>query len=70
LVTVIDGHPATLSWLGAVRGHWTRALGVERFGQSGSISDLYRHYGVDAHAILAAVQTMSPGKPLRHLMLR
>ncbi|RXT37418.1 transketolase [Mesorhizobium erdmanii] len=67
LVTVIDGHPATLSWLGAVHGHRTRALGVERFGQSGSIPDLYRHYGVDAQGILAAVQSMSSGKPLRHL---
>jgi len=67
LVTVIDGHPATLSWLGAVRGHRTRALGVERFGQSGSISDLYRHYDLDAQGILAAVQSISPGKPLRHL---
>ncbi|MBZ9772286.1 transketolase-like TK C-terminal-containing protein [Mesorhizobium sp. CO1-1-8] len=70
LVTVIDGHPATLSWLGAVHGHRTRALGVERFGQSGSISDLYRHYGVDAQGILAAVQTMAAGKPIRHLRLR
>ena len=34
LVTVLDGHPATLSWLGAVLGHRVRALGVDRFGQS------------------------------------
>src|SRR5665213_1024940 len=42
LVTVIDGPPATLSWLGGVRGHRVRALGVDRFGQSGDIPDLYR----------------------------
>ena len=41
---MIDGHPATLGWLGAVHGHRTRALGVEHFGQSGSVADLYRHY--------------------------
>ena len=50
LVTVLDGHPATLAWLGGVRGHRVRSLGVEHFGQTGSIADLYRHYGIDADA--------------------
>ncbi len=54
LVTVLDGHPATLSWLGAVRGQVLQPLGVEHFGQSGDIVDLYRHYGIDADAILEA----------------
>jgi pyruvate dehydrogenase E1 component len=55
LVTVLDGHPATLSWLGAVAGHRVVALGVERFGQSGNIPDLYREYDLDPEAIVAAV---------------
>ncbi|MEQ8503647.1 MAG: hypothetical protein RIB84_29895, partial [Sneathiellaceae bacterium] len=67
LVTVLDGHPATLGWLGAVQGHRTRALGVEHFGQTGTIAELYRHHGIDAAAILAAAQGLSPGKPIRHL---
>jgi len=54
LVTVIDGHPATLSWLGAVARHRVHPLGVEHFGQSGDIPDLYRVYGLDADAILDA----------------
>jgi pyruvate dehydrogenase E1 component len=54
LVTVIDGHPATLSWLGAVAGHAIQPLGVEHFGQSGDIPDLYRLHGLDAEAILDA----------------
>ena len=54
LVTVLDGHPATLSWLGAVRGHRVRALGVDRFGQSADLTDLYRVHGLDAGAILDA----------------
>jgi pyruvate dehydrogenase E1 component len=29
-----------------------RPLGVEHFGQTGSIPDLYRHYGIDANAIV------------------
>jgi pyruvate dehydrogenase E1 component len=67
LVTVLDGHPATLAWLGAVAGHRTRSLGVEHFGQTGSIADLYRHYGIDANAIIAAAQAIAPGRPIRHL---
>ena len=54
LVTVLDGHPATLSWLGAVRLHRVQPLGVTGFGQSGDIPDLYRAYGLDADAILDA----------------
>jgi len=67
LVTVLDGHPATLAWLGAVGGHRTRALGVEHFGQTGSLADLYRHYGIDSNAIVAAAQAIAPGRPIRHL---
>ena len=54
LVTVGDFHPATLSWLGAVAGNPIVPLGVERFGQSGDIPDLYQAYGIDAEAILDA----------------
>jgi pyruvate dehydrogenase E1 component len=69
LVTVIDGHPATLAWLGAVAGHRVRPLGVEHFGQTGSIPDLYRHYGIDANAIVAAAEAIAPGRPIRHLKM-
>jgi pyruvate dehydrogenase E1 component len=67
LITLIDGHPATLAWLGTVRGHQTRSLGVEHFGQTGTIGDLYRHYGLNAAGILRAAAALTPGKPLRHL---
>ncbi len=56
LVTVIDGHPATLSWIGGVCGHRVQSLGVEHFGQSGNLPDLYRHYGLDTESILRACQ--------------
>ncbi|HRX39409.1 MAG TPA: hypothetical protein P5072_08230, partial [Parvularculaceae bacterium] len=58
LVTVIDGAPEALSWLGAVRGHKTAPLGVERFGQVGSLPDLYREYGLDASAIVEAAKNV------------
>ena len=54
LVTVGDFHPATLSWLGSVAGNPIVPLGVDRFGQSGDIPDLYHAYGIDAEAILDA----------------
>jgi pyruvate dehydrogenase E1 component len=67
IVTVLDGHPATLAWLGAVGGHRVRSLGVEHFGQTGSLAELYRHYGLDANAIIAAAEMVAPGSPIRHL---
>jgi pyruvate dehydrogenase E1 component len=54
LITVLDGHPATLSWLGSVIPLSIIPLGCDRFGQSGDIPDLYREYGLDAPAIIAA----------------
>jgi pyruvate dehydrogenase E1 component len=67
IVSVVDAHPATLGWLGAVAGHRVRPLGVEHFGQTGSIAELYRHYGIDANAIIAAAQAIAPGRPIRYL---
>ena len=67
IVTVVDGHPASLGWLGAVGGHRVRPLGVEHFGQTGAIDELYRHYGIDTGAIIAAAQAIAPGRPIRYL---
>jgi len=65
LITVIDGHPATLGWLGSVQGHRTAALGVEHFGQTGTIPDLYRAYGISADAIVEAADGLTEGRPIR-----
>ncbi|WP_380057938.1 1-deoxy-D-xylulose-5-phosphate synthase N-terminal domain-containing protein [Falsihalocynthiibacter sp. SS001] len=62
LVTVIDGHPATLSWIGAVQGHRTIPLGVEHFGQTGTIQDLYRHFNIDAESIIEKINGLTPGR--------
>lgn len=67
IVTVLDGHPATLGWLGAVHGHRVRSLGVEHFGQTGTIAALYKHYGIDANAIVSAAAAIAPGRPIRYL---
>ncbi|MER8709805.1 transketolase [Mesorhizobium sp. M1088] len=67
IVSVTDGHPAVLGWLGSVYGHRTRSLGVEHFGQSGTIGDLYRHFGIDANSIATAADRIAGGRPIRHL---
>ncbi len=54
LVTVLDGHPASHAWLGAVRGQRIVPLGPDHFGQSGDLPDLYAAYGLDSEAILEA----------------
>jgi pyruvate dehydrogenase E1 component len=61
LVTVLDGHPATLAWLGSVAGHRTIAHGVEHFGQTGTIQDLYRHFGIDRAALVASISRLTSG---------
>ncbi len=62
LVTAIDGHPATLGWLGGVHGHRAVTLGVEHFGQTGTVRDLYAHFGIDAAAIAGAARSFFGGR--------
>jgi pyruvate dehydrogenase E1 component len=54
LVTILDGSPAALSWIGSVCGHRVSPLGTERFGQTGDLPDLYRHHRLDVDAIIDA----------------
>ncbi|HTX07834.1 MAG TPA: pyruvate dehydrogenase [Solirubrobacteraceae bacterium] len=54
IVSVLDGHPHTLSFLAAIHGSPITSLGVQDFGQSGDIEDLYRYYGIDSETIVGA----------------
>jgi pyruvate dehydrogenase E1 component len=54
IVSVLDGHPHTLSFLSAIHGVPTACLGVQRFGQSGDIGELYEHHQIDAESIVGA----------------
>lgn len=68
LLSVIDGRPAALSWLSGVCGPRIVMPGVERFGETGTIRELYRHHSIDAEFIAMAAATLVPGrsvKPLR-----
>jgi pyruvate dehydrogenase E1 component len=53
-VTIADAAPASLSWLGGVLGQRVAPLGVERFGQTGNLADLYSAYRLDGSAITEA----------------
>ena len=54
LVTIADAAPASLSWLGGVLGQRVAPLGVEKFGQTGSLAELYAAYRLDGAAITEA----------------
>jgi pyruvate dehydrogenase E1 component len=54
IVSLLDGHPHTLSFLGAVRGVEIACLGVQQFGQSGDIPELYEHHQIDAESVIGA----------------
>jgi pyruvate dehydrogenase E1 component len=60
MVTVLDGHPHTLSFLGSVGNVPIACLGVEDFGQSGDVEDLYRHFGIDTDTIVGAALDLMP----------
>jgi pyruvate dehydrogenase E1 component len=55
LVTLADAASASLSWLGGVLGQRVAPLGVEKFGQTGSLADLYAAYRLDGAAITEAM---------------
>ncbi|OBC17404.1 pyruvate dehydrogenase [Mycobacterium sp. 852013-50091_SCH5140682] len=54
MVTVLDGHPHTLAFLTGVNNVAGAALGVSRFGQVGSLDDVYRYHGIDTDSIVSA----------------
>ena len=50
VITLLDGHPHTLSFLGSP----IACLGVQRFGQAGDIAELYEHHQIDAESVVGA----------------
>jgi pyruvate dehydrogenase E1 component len=59
LVTVLDGHPHTLAFLATINRVPSISLGVTRFGQAGSLADVYRYHGLDADSIVRAALDLS-----------
>jgi pyruvate dehydrogenase E1 component len=59
IVTVLDGASHTLAFLGSAFGAPVVPLGVDAMGQSGTMADLYREYGIDAdHIVNAALMAL------------
>jgi pyruvate dehydrogenase E1 component len=58
IVSVLDGHPHTLSFLAAIGGAPIACLGVSDFGQSGDVDDLYRTFGIDVDTIVGAASDL------------
>ena len=54
-VSVLDGHPLALAWLGNVLHAPLRALGVTAFGESAALPDLYHKHHIDTDAVLGAI---------------
>jgi len=54
LVTVLDGHPHTLAFLGAVHDTPVTTLGVTTFGQVGTVAEMYDLHGIGVRAIVDA----------------
>jgi len=63
IVSVLDGHPHTLSFLSAIRCAPIACLGVSDFGQSGDVEDLYRYFGIDTDTILGAAIDLLETRP-------
>ena len=62
LVTVLDGHPHTLAFLATINQVRSTSLGVTRFGQSGSLEDVYRYHGIDTDSIIRAALDVAIGQ--------
>ena len=60
IISVIDAHSSSLTWIGGAVGKKIVSLGVDEFGQSGNLKDLYQNYSIDADAIIdACAQVLS-----------
>ena len=52
LITIIDGHSSSLSWIGSVSGHKVFPMGVNNFGQSGDLEEIYQYTNIDFKSII------------------
>ncbi len=59
IVTVMDGHPHTLSFLAGARGDRLTGLGVTEFGQSSDLPDAYALHGIDTPSIVDAALVLT-----------
>jgi pyruvate dehydrogenase E1 component len=61
-ITLLDGHPLTLVWLGALLDAPVKPLGVVNFGETGAVQELYHKHHIDTEAVLEAIVELLFGK--------
>ena len=61
-ITLLDGHPLTLTWLGAILQAPVKPLGVVNFGETGAVQELYHKHHIDTEAVLEAMVQVLFGK--------
>jgi pyruvate dehydrogenase E1 component len=54
-ITLLDGHPLTLAWLGTIFSAPVKPLGVVNFGETGAVQELYHKHHIDTEAVLTAM---------------
>ena len=52
MVSIHDGASHAMAWFGSALGMPQVAMGVDSFGQSGSIQDLYKAHDLDSGSII------------------
>ncbi|MAJ23886.1 MAG: transketolase [Rickettsiales bacterium] len=52
IITIIDGHSSSLSWIGGVLGHKIFPMGVNKFGKSGDLEEVYKYTNIDFKSII------------------
>lgn len=61
IVTVHDASSHNMAWFGSALQVPSLSLGVDDFGQSGTIGDLYRSHGLDSETIVTAALSVLAG---------
>lgn len=54
IVTIHDAASHSMAWIGSVYGQRTVPIGVDRFGESGTIQELYEAFGFLPHQVATA----------------
>ena len=52
LITIIDAHSSSLAWIGSVLGQRVYPMGLNKFGQSGDLDEIYKYTNIDFKSII------------------
>ena len=52
IITIIDAHSSSLAWIGSVLGHKVFPMGLNKFGQSGDLAEVYKYTNIDFKSII------------------